>query len=123
MAILATVLIILHLIGMAYLFGAFLVNLKPIIKSEGVIVRGYLDGALLQLITGIALVGVYSSGAIPDEKVNNAVIGIKLLIALAVWVIAFVLRNKKPAPSVALWAIGGLTLVNIILGVTSAMAN
>jgi hypothetical protein len=123
MAILVNILIILHLIGMAYLFGAFLVNLKPIIKGEGVIVRGYLDGPLLQLITGIALVGIYSSGAVPDEKVNNAVIGIKLLIGLVIWVIAFVLRNKKPAPSAGLWAIGGLTLVNIILGVTSAMAN
>jgi hypothetical protein len=123
MAIVANVLIILHLIGMAYLFGSFLVHIKDIVKGQGVIVRGYLDGALLQLVTGIALVGIYSSGALPDEKVNNAVIGIKLLIALAVWVIAFVLRNKKPAPSVALWSIGGLTLVNIILGVTSAMAN
>ncbi len=123
MEIFATILIILHLVGMAYLFGAFLVNLKPIIKGEGVVVRGYLDGALLQLVTGIALVGIYASGAIPDEKVNNAVIGIKLVIALAVWVIAFVLRNKKPAPSVGLWAIGVLTLVNIVLGVTSAMAN
>ena len=123
MQIFATILVILHLIGMAYLFGSFLANLKPIIKGQGVVVRGYLDGALLQIVTGIALVGIYSSGAIPDEKVNNAAIGIKLIIALAVWVIAFVLRNKKPAPSLGLWAIGGLTLVNIILGVTSAMAN
>jgi hypothetical protein len=123
MQILATILIILHLIGMAYLFGAFLVNIKETVKGQAVIVRGYLDGALLQLITGIALVGIYSSGAIEGEKVDNAVIGIKLLIALAVWVIAFVLRNKKPAPSIAIWFIGGLTLVNIVLGVTSAMVN
>ena len=121
MEILANILIVLHLVGLAYLFGAFLVNIRPIAKGEGVIVRGYLDGSLLQLITGIALVGIYSSGAIADETPNNAVVGIKLVIALAIWVIAFVLRNKKPAPSVALWAIGGLTLVNIVLGVTSVM--
>jgi hypothetical protein len=122
MQILATILIILHLVGMAYLFGSFLVHIKETIKGQAVIVRGYLDGALLQVITGIALVGVYSSGVIPDEKVNNAVIGVKLLIGLAVWVIAFVLRNKKPAPSLGIWFIGGLTLVNVVLGVTSAMA-
>ncbi|MEY4102366.1 MAG: hypothetical protein RIR88_500 [Actinomycetota bacterium] len=123
MEILATVLVILHLIGMAFLLGAFLVQIKDIAAGKGVVLRGMLDGALLQLITGLLLVGIYSAGLIADEKVNNAGIGAKFLIAVAVYVLAFVFRKRIPAPSWALWTIGGLTLVNVILGVTSAMQH
>ncbi|MBU6265498.1 MAG: hypothetical protein KGM14_04805 [Actinomycetales bacterium] len=121
METLATVLVILHLVGMAYLLGSFLVEIKDVIKGKGRVMRGMLDGALLQLITGIALVGIYSSGAIPDEEVNNAGIGIKFLVAVVVYVLALVFRKREVAPSWALWSIGGLTLLNVILGVTSAM--
>lgn len=121
MKIVADILIILHLIGMAYLFGAFLVEIKDIVKGQGRILRGILDGALLQLITGILLVGIYSAGLIEGEKTNDIVVGIKLVIALAVYVLAFMNRNKVPTKSVVLWIIGALTVVNVILGVTSVM--
>jgi hypothetical protein len=123
METLATVLVILHLIGMAFLLGAFLVQIKDIAAGKGVVLRGMLDGALLQLITGTLLVGIYSAGLIADEKVNNAGIGAKFLIAVAIYVLALVFRKRIPAPSWALWTIGGLTLVNVILGVTSAMQH
>ena len=120
MNIVVTILIILHLIGMAYLFGSFLVGIKDTVKGQGRIVRGMLDGALLQLITGIALVGIYSAHLVPDEEVNNAGIGVKFIIAVAIYVLALVFRKRTVAPSWVLWLIGGLTLVNIVLGVTSA---
>jgi hypothetical protein len=123
MNIVVTILIILHLIGMAYLFGSFLVGIKDTVKGQGRIVRGMLDGALLQLITGIALVGIYSAHLVPDENVNNAGVGIKFIIALAIYVLALVFRKRAVAPSWVLWLIGGLTLVNIVLGVTSAMVH
>jgi len=121
MQIVATILVILHLIGMAYLLGAFLVQIKDVAKGQGRILRGILDGALLQLITGILLVGIYSAGLVEGEKTNDAVVGIKLVIALAIYVLAFLNRNKVPTKSVVLWIIGGLTLVNVILGATSVM--
>ncbi len=123
MNIVVTILIILHLIGMAYLFGSFLVGIKDTVKGQGRIVRGMLDGALLQLITGIALVGIYSAHLVPDEEVNNAGIGVKFIIAVAIYVLALVFRKRTVAPSWVLWLIGGLTLVNIVLGVTSAMVG
>jgi len=123
MNIVVTILIILHLIGMAYLFGSFLVGIKDTVKGQGRIVRGMLDGALLQLITGIALVGIYSAHLVPDEEVNNAGVGIKFIIALAIYVLALVFRKRAVAPSWVLWLIGSLTLVNIVLGVTSAMVG
>ena len=123
MNIVVTILIILHLIGMAYLFGSFLVGIKDTVKGQGRIVRGMLDGALLQLITGIALVGIYSAHLVPDEEVKNAGIGVKFIIAVAIYVLALVFRKRTVAPSWVLWLIGGLTLVNIVLGVTSAMVG
>ena len=123
MNIVVTILIILHLIGMAYLFGSFLVGIKDTVKGQGRIVRGMLDGSLLQLITGIALVGIYSAHLVPDEEVNNAGIGVKFIIAVAIYVLALVFRKRTVAPSWVLWLIGGLTLVNIVLGVTSAMVG
>ncbi len=123
MEILVTVLIVLHLVGMAYLLGSFLANIKDIVKGKSRVVRGYLDGPLLQLITGAALVGIYSAHLVPDEEVNNMGIGIKFLIGLVIYIVAFVFRKRDVAPSWALWSIGGLTLVNVVLGVTSAMVG
>ena len=123
MQILVTVLIILHLVGMAYLLGSFLTQIRDTVKGQARIVRGYLDGSLLQIITGIALVGIYSSGALPDEHVNNAGVGVKLLIAIVIYVLALVFRKRTVAPSAVIWTIGGLTLVNVVLGITSAMVG
>lgn len=124
MDILVTVLVILHLIGMAYLLGAVLVQLKDIIKGEGRILRGILDGSLLQLITGVVLVGLFSvPGLVPgeEETPDNAVVGIKLVLALVIYVFAFINRNNNPTKSWILWLIGAFTLVNVVLGVTSVM--
>jgi hypothetical protein len=123
MEILATVLVILHLIGMAFLLGAFLVQIKDIAAGKGVVLRGMLDGALLQLITGTLLVGIYSAGLIADEKVNMWGITFKLVFAIVIYAMTLHFRKRIPAPSWALWTIGGLTLVNVVLGVTSAMQH
>ena len=118
MAIVATILVILHFVGLAYLLGSFLVEIKDVVRGQGKVMRGMLDGALLQLITGIALVGIYSAGLIEGEEVNNSKIAVKLSVAIVVYVLALVFRKRVPAPSWALWAIGGLTLANVIIAVS-----
>ena len=118
MAIVATILVILHFIGLSYLLGSFLVEIKDVVRGQGKVMRGMLDGALLQLITGIALVGIYSAGLVEDETVNNSKIAVKLSVAVVVYVLALVFRKRVPAPSWALWAIGGLTLANVIIAVS-----
>lgn len=117
MEILVTILVILHFIGLSFLLGSFLVQIKDIAKGQGRVLRGMLDGALTQLVTGLALVGIYSAELVPDEEVNNAKVGVKLLVLIAILVLVFVFRKREVAPSWALWLIGGLTTLNVVLAV------
>jgi hypothetical protein len=105
--------LVLHFIGLAMLFGGFMVQLS---SSDKGVNRTMLEGALTQLITGVVMVGIASSGSI-DETMNNSVVGIKLLIVLVITVLAFIGRRRQP-PQVAMWAIIGLlTLANILIAV------
>jgi hypothetical protein len=118
MQIVANILVILHFIGLAFLLGSFLYQIKDIIKGTAKVARGMIDGALTMLVTGLALTGIYSAHLIEDEHINNAKVGTKLVVLIIVTVLALVFRKKDPAPSWALWAIGGLTTLNVILAVS-----
>ena len=117
MELLVTILVILHFVGLSYLLGAFLLQIKDIIKGKGRVVRGMLDGAYTQLVTGLALTGIYSAGLVEDEDVNNAKIAVKLSVLIVITVLAIVFRKREVAPSWVLWTIGGLTLLNVVLAV------
>ena len=117
MEILATILVILHFVGLSLLLGGFFSQIKEIAKGTGRVLRIMLDGAYTQLVTGLALTGIYSAGLIEGEEVNNAKVGVKLVVLIAILVIALIFRKREIAPSWALWTIGGLTLLNVILAV------
>lgn len=102
--------LVLHFIGLAALLGSFLAQMKP----PRSITPGYLHGAITMLVTGIALVGlIYANGWEPD----NVKITVKLVVLLVIF--GLVLANrKKDEISTAVWgAIGGLTILNIVLAV------
>ncbi|MEG1392617.1 MAG: hypothetical protein RSC50_06895, partial [Aurantimicrobium sp.] len=101
----------------SYLLGAFLLQIKDIIKGKGRVLRGMLDGAYTQLVTGLALTGIYSAGLVEDEEVNNTKIAVKLSVLIVITVLAIVFRKREVAPSWVLWTIGGLTLLNVVLAV------
>ncbi len=106
--------LVLHFIGLAMLFGGFMVQVSSPDKGVN---RTMLEGALTQLVTGLVLVGMLSAGAIEGEEPNNPVVGIKLLVLIVITVLAFIGRRRS-APQVAIWAsIGVLTLVNIAVAV------
>ncbi|MFM2438490.1 MAG: hypothetical protein RLZ55_1309 [Actinomycetota bacterium] len=116
MEFLEHVLVVLHFIGLASLIGGFLVQIKD---SDKVVNNAMFHGALTQLVTGIALVGL----AYPladgnrDEYPDNAKIAVKLVILLVILGLILVNR-KKPTISTGLWgAIGGLAIVNVIIAV------
>jgi hypothetical protein len=113
--IIRIILVILHFVGLASLLGGFLVQVKAIAAGKGTVVPAMVHGALTQLITGILLVGVIEMGDLYDT--DNIKIAVKLLVAVVITVLVFVYRRKSPAPSWALWAIGGLTLLNVIVAV------
>ena len=78
------------------------------------ITPGYLHGSLTMLVTGIALVGLAYA---QDFEPNNTKITVKLAVLLVIF--GLVLANrKKDEISTGVWgAIGGLTIVNIVLAV------
>ena len=116
MTVAQNILLILHFIGLASLLGGVIVQIRT---SPRVVNRAVMDGALLQLITGILLVGVIEmqKGTEGADIPNNSVIGIKLVVLLIITGLAFVNRSKEQI-STAVWAaIGLLTLFKIVIAV------
>ncbi|HLS34441.1 MAG TPA: hypothetical protein VK039_12710 [Brevibacterium sp.] len=92
MEILRLVLVLLHLLGMAIIVGGYFANIKAPKVSPGM-----LHGAYLQLITGLALTGLAEAMVDEGEAVNHMKIGIKLVLALAVAVFAFLGKRREKA--------------------------
>lgn len=114
MDFLYTLLVILHFVGLASLLGGFLVQMKAVAKGKGVIHAAMIHGALTQLVTGLLMVGLAEMG---DGDVNHMKIGIKLAILIVITVLVFVYRKKSSVPAWVLWAIGALTLANVVIAV------
>lgn len=107
-------LVILHFIGLASVVGGFLVQMKSPDKGVN---PAMLHGALTQLVTGVAMVGLVESSVVADEEIDSTKIAVKLAITLIITVLAFVGRKKTP-PQVAFWgAIGALSITNIFIAV------
>ncbi|RAY13770.1 hypothetical protein DPM19_19145 [Actinomadura craniellae] len=103
-------LLFLHFIGLAVLIGAFVAQVATRPENGRYLPgTGMLHGALTQLVTGLALVGVLESG---DDPVNHPKVGVKLLVVLAVLVL-LVMGRRKPLAKGAFMAIGLLALVNV----------
>jgi vacuolar-type H+-ATPase subunit I/STV1 len=116
MEFLYNVIVVLHFLGLASLIGGFLVQIK---STDRVVNNAMWHGAWLQLITGLLLVGLaYPLNAdVEDWEMDNAKIGVKLVILLAILALAWVNR-KKESISTGVWgAIGGLAIANVIIAV------
>lgn len=105
------ILVLVHLIGFAALFGGILVQLR---SKEPEVNAAMLDGSLTLLITGLALVALQEIG--PDP-VNHLKIAIKLIIMAMI--VLLVVKNRKFASIPrGLWGlIGGLTIANAAVAV------
>ena len=109
--------VVLHFVGLAMLLGGFLVQLTAAEKGVN---RTMLDGAMTQLVTGIALVGLAKPAG---ETLNQTAVGIKFTVLLVIVVLALIGR-RRPMPQVAFWAaIGVLALVNICVAVFAGMTT
>jgi len=112
MDILKNVVLALHIIGVAALLGGVLTQIPAIREGKGKVVRLILDGAWTMLITGVALVGLrYAIG----EGVDNAKIPVKLLVLIAIVVIALINRKKEAVARWVLPVLGVLTVANIVI--------
>lgn len=111
MIIVYNILVFLHIVGAAMIVGIWIGNIKkPTVHPR------QFDGAALQLLTGVAMMGLIPA---LDIDANYAKLGLKLVIALAVGVLAFIGRRKyKNGEDISkglAHSVGGLALVNVAI--------
>jgi FtsH-binding integral membrane protein len=111
MDLLHSLLVLLHLVGFAALFGGAFVQLKA---SPRVVNTAMLHGAYTQVVTGLLLVGLAEMG---DGPVNHAKIAVKTLVLVAILVLILTNRRREAVPNGAFWGIFGLTLANAAVAV------
>lgn len=105
------ILLVLHLLGWAVVLGGAVASMRA-----PAIPRGMAHGILTALVTGIAMVGLASSGLAADEP-DNAKIAVKLVIALAVTVLVVLGGRRSRVTTGYLGAIAGLTVVDVVVAV------
>jgi FtsH-binding integral membrane protein len=111
MIIVYNIVVFLHIVGAAMIVGIWIGNMKtPTVHPR------QFDGAALQLITGIVLMGLIPA---LDMDANYFKLGIKFAIALAVGVLAFIGRRKyKKDEDISkglAHGVGGLALLNVAI--------
>jgi hypothetical protein len=97
MEIVRPVLLLIHLLGFAALFGGLLVQAKDPAKKVNGLMR---DGAGTAFLAGLLLVGVLEMG---DDPVNHAKVGVKLVIGLVILVLVMMNVRRERIPQ-GLWA-------------------
>lgn len=108
-------LVFVHFIGLAVLIGGFVAQLRqPPGEGGRRPATAILHGALVQLVTGIALVGVREAAL--HLPVDNVKIAVKLLVLIVLLVLVLVGRRRPLGPA-AFGAIGALAVVNVGIAV------
>ncbi|WP_158844512.1 hypothetical protein [Saccharothrix deserti] len=100
-------LVFLHLLGMGMLVAMFFVQRRA--GADAPLNKGWLHGSALQLLTGVALVGL---APLTDQDYNHLKIGVKLLVVV---VIAGLVAVNLSKPKPATWltpALAGLVVLN-----------
>jgi len=110
MDILRLMLLFLHIVGFAALFGGLFVQVKADPRAVN---NAMLHGGLTAVVTGLLLVGVLEGAG---AEVNNVKIAAKLVVGLVVAVL-LVANRKKALPAGLYVGLLALTLLNIGLAV------
>ncbi len=112
-------LVVLHIVGLASLFGGWLTQMKAMANKAAKIVPAMIHGAWTALITGVALVGVaewrIALGA--NFEVDHTKIAVKSILAAVILTLVMVYRKKESVATPVFGTIGLLTLTNIVLAV------
>jgi hypothetical protein len=105
--------VVLHFIGLASLIGGWLVQMRA--RGERMVNPAMVHGALTQLLTGLAIVGL--GEGVLDRDYDYAKISTKLVITAVVVLLTWVNRRKPAIPEGLYFIIGGLAVVNVVLAV------
>jgi hypothetical protein len=110
------ILLILHFIGIGALLGGVLTQMSAMKSGTARIVPAVMHGAWTMLATGLLLVAIaYPMGN--GEFVDNAKIAVKLLVLIAIVVIALVNKKKETVAKWVIPMISLLTIANIVIAV------
>lgn len=105
--------LILHFIGLAGIIGGWIATVKAPQVNKAI-----LHGSILQVVTGLLLVGFNEMN---DADVNHMKIGIKLVLAIVILVVAIIGTKKEakaPGTSGSLATVAGLlAIVNVVIAV------
>ncbi len=114
MEILRHVVVYLHIIGFAVLFGAWLVEA---VARRAHVTRLMSIGMTIAAVTGLALAAPWGI----SYELNYVKLGVKLVVLLAIGAILGIgaarQRKEGAVPSALFWSIGILTLLNAGLAV------
>ena len=115
MEILKNVLLVLHFVGLAAIIGGVMTQIPAFKGGKARVVATIMHGAWLQLITGIALVGIIQGAGLGD--VDNIKITVKLVILIVITVLAFMNRKKDRVATWIVPTIGVLALADVVIAV------
>ena len=105
-------LVFLHLLGMAFLIGTFMLQLKA--GSDAPVNKGWLHGTALQLTTGVALMLL---APLTNQNYDHMKLGIKILVLVVIGVLAVLFVTKERGPKWLNPVLGGLVVTNVGLAV------
>ncbi len=116
MEFLRHLLLVLHLLGMAALFGGLFIQMRSPEKKINSAIR---DGAGTAFLAGLLLVGVIESQAADGADLGefHAKIAVKLVVALIILVLAMANLKKPRIPEGLYWGLMGLTVANVCIAV------
>jgi hypothetical protein len=109
---LRNVLLVLHFVGIGSLLGGFLTQLSAESKR---IVDAMVHGALTMLVSGLGLYAVVKNGL--HDEVDSTKIAVKLAVLVVITGLIWINREKESISKGVYFAIGGLTLANIVIAV------
>ena len=121
MELVRLLLVVVHILGLSMVIGPFLFQVS---RKAGFDTRLMQVGAIVQLVSGLALVGVREAGDLP---VDHAKIGVKLVVGvLAVVTVLLAARKQRAAaagqadpksPLPFVHATGALAILNVFVAV------
>ncbi|GAA2016083.1 hypothetical protein [Brevibacterium samyangense] len=89
MEIVSSLLLILHLLGMAIIIGAYFAHVK-----NARVIPGMVHASYLQLVTGLLMVGLVEMNG---GSISHVAVGIKIVLGILVWLFAFLGKRKEKA--------------------------
>ena len=110
----------LHLLGFASIFGGLIGEMKNIKTSTAKVNAAVIHGSWLALAAGLGLIGMLYAH---DEKVNNLSVSIKGSIITIIFVIAYRYQKKETTPKWVVPTLMLLTLINLFVATVMGMTT